>query len=83
MAETFTTFSVAQMLDTDVRRLDYLNAVLEDGDMTELKGALEVVAESKGIDLPVFNGGVVELLRALKKLGFTLQTLEVPKCHTA
>ncbi|GMB93881.1 hypothetical protein NHP200010_16160 [Helicobacter bizzozeronii] len=83
MKVTLKPFRVAQMLDTDERRLSYLNAVLEDGDIVELKDALEVVAESKGINLPAFNGGVVELLGTLKKLGFTLQTLELPKSHTA
>ncbi|CCB80898.1 helix-turn-helix domain-containing transcriptional regulator [Helicobacter bizzozeronii] len=86
MKVTLKPFRVAQMLDTDERRLSYLNAVLKDGDMVELKDALEVVAESKGIkdiDLSDFNGGVVELLGVLHKFGFTLQTLEIQEYHSA
>ncbi|GMT39231.1 hypothetical protein NHP20013_13660 [Helicobacter bizzozeronii] len=77
----FKPFRVAQMLDTEERRLSYLNAVLRDGDMVELKDAIEVIAESKGVELPVLEGDF-GLLPALKKLGFKLQALELPKTHT-
>ncbi|WP_104628644.1 helix-turn-helix domain-containing transcriptional regulator [Helicobacter bizzozeronii] len=83
MEVTFSPFRVAQMLDTEERRLSYLNAVLEDGDVAELKDALEVIAESKGIDLPPFDGDTLEFMRILKKLGFGLHSLEPSKNHTA
>ncbi|WP_104696403.1 helix-turn-helix domain-containing transcriptional regulator [Helicobacter salomonis] len=83
MKVTFSPFRVAQMLDTEERRLSYLNAVLEDGDTAELKDALEVIAESKGIDLPPFEGDTLEFMRVLKKLGFGLQSLQMPQNHTA
>ncbi|WP_104758275.1 helix-turn-helix domain-containing transcriptional regulator [Helicobacter salomonis] len=83
MKVTFSPFRVAQMLDTEERRLSYLNAVLEDGDTAELKDALEVIAESKGIDLPPFEGDTLEFMRVLKKLGFGLRSLQMPQNHTA
>ncbi|WP_104759273.1 helix-turn-helix domain-containing transcriptional regulator [Helicobacter bizzozeronii] len=83
MKVTLSPFDVVEFLDTDEMRLSYLNAVLEDGDTAELKRALVYVAKSKGIELPAFNGGVLELLEALHKFGFTLQTLEMQKYHTA
>ncbi|BEG56617.1 hypothetical protein NHP21005_03050 [Helicobacter sp. NHP21005] len=79
----FKPFSIPKTLNTEGRRLAYLSAVLEDGDMAELKRALAYIAESKNIDLPPFEGDALEFARVLKKLGFTLQTLEMPKCHTA
>ncbi|CCB80769.1 hypothetical protein HBZC1_17830 [Helicobacter bizzozeronii CIII-1] len=78
----FKSFRVAQMLDTEERRLSYLNAVLEDGDVAEIKRAFKHVAESKGVELPALEGDFW-LLPALKKLGFKLQALELPKTHTA
>ncbi len=33
-------------------RLSYLSAVLEDGDMAELRDTLAVIAESRDVDLP-------------------------------
>ncbi|WP_233705172.1 helix-turn-helix domain-containing protein [Helicobacter bizzozeronii] len=55
----FKPFSIPKALNTDGRRLAYLNAVLEDGDIVELKETLEIIAESKGIkgiDLSTFKG---------------------------
>ncbi|GMT39030.1 hypothetical protein NHP20013_11300 [Helicobacter bizzozeronii] len=78
----FKSFRVAQMLDTEERRLSYLNAVLEDGDVAEIKRAFRHVAEAKGVELPALEGDFW-LLPALKKLGFKLQALELPKTHTA
>ncbi|WP_104751156.1 helix-turn-helix domain-containing transcriptional regulator [Helicobacter salomonis] len=83
MKVTLKPFDAAEFLDSDQVRLSYLNAVLEDGDLAELKDALEVIAKSKGIDLPPFEGDALEFARVLKKLGFCLQSLEMLKCHTA
>ncbi|GMT39177.1 hypothetical protein NHP20013_13020 [Helicobacter bizzozeronii] len=50
--------------------------------MAELKRALTYIAESKGIkdiNLSDFNGDTLEFARVLKKLGFGLQSLEIPK----
>ncbi|GLH58721.1 hypothetical protein [Helicobacter ailurogastricus] len=44
--------------------------------MAELKRALAHTAKSKNIDLPLFEGDALELVRVLKKLGFGLQSLE-------
>ncbi|WP_104758290.1 helix-turn-helix domain-containing protein [Helicobacter salomonis] len=79
----FKPFSIPKALNTEGRRLAYLNAVLEDGDMEELKETLEIIAESKGIDLPPFEGDTLEFMRVLKKLGFGLQSLQMPQNHTA
>ncbi|BCZ19542.1 hypothetical protein NHP190012_11840 [Helicobacter sp. NHP19-012] len=49
--------------NTEGRRLAYLGAVLEDGDMAELKDALAVIAKSKGIDLPPFEGDTPKFAR--------------------
>ncbi|WP_233707503.1 hypothetical protein [Helicobacter bizzozeronii] len=54
--------------------------------MAELKRALTYIAESKGIkdiNLSDFNGDTLEFARVLKKLGLGLQSLEIPKSHTA
>ncbi|WP_240451667.1 hypothetical protein [Helicobacter sp. L8] len=66
MKVTLKPFDAAEFLDSDQVRLSYLNAVLEDGDMTELKDALAVIAKSKGIDLPPFKGDALEFARVLK-----------------
>ncbi|GMB92713.1 hypothetical protein NHP200010_04240 [Helicobacter bizzozeronii] len=82
----FKPFSIPKTLNTEGRRLAYLNAVLEDGDMAELKRVLAYIAESKGIkdiDLSTFEGDTLEFMRVLKKLGFGLHSLEIPKSHTA
>ncbi|WP_163535136.1 hypothetical protein [Helicobacter suis] len=78
----FKPFSIPKTLNTEGRRLAYLSAVLEDGDMAELKRALMYIAKSKGINLPPFEGSALEFARALKELGFGLQSLE-EKYHTA
>ncbi|BEG56603.1 hypothetical protein NHP21005_02910 [Helicobacter sp. NHP21005] len=84
MSVTFKPFRLAEFLDTEEVRLSYLNAVLEDGDMAEIKDTLAVIAESKGIDLPPFEGDALEFARVLKKLGFGLQSLdEMQKRNTA
>ncbi|BCZ19353.1 hypothetical protein NHP190012_09950 [Helicobacter sp. NHP19-012] len=82
MAETFENFSVAEALNTDERRTAHLNAVLEDGDFEEIKDALAVIAESKGVELPPFEGEAW-FLEVIKKLGFGLQALEAKKCQSA
>ncbi|WP_199764733.1 hypothetical protein [Helicobacter bizzozeronii] len=72
--------------DKSTQQLAYPNAVLKDGDMAELKRALTYIAESKGIkdiNLSDFNGDTLEFARVLKKLGLGLQSLEIPKSHTA
>ncbi|GMT39234.1 hypothetical protein NHP20013_13690 [Helicobacter bizzozeronii] len=79
----FKPFSVVKFLNNDEKRLSFLNAVLEDGDMAELKIALRKIAKSKGIDLPPFEGDALEFARVLKQLGFGLRALEIPKSHTA
>ncbi|GMB93255.1 hypothetical protein NHP200010_09690 [Helicobacter bizzozeronii] len=82
----FKPFNIPKALNTEGRRLAYLNMVLEDGDIAELKETLEIIAESKGIkgiDLSAFEGGSLEFMRILKKLGFGLHSLELPKNHTA
>ncbi|CCB80790.1 helix-turn-helix domain-containing transcriptional regulator [Helicobacter bizzozeronii] len=86
MPVTFKPFNAAEFLDSDQVRLSYLNAVLADGDMAELKDALEIIAESKGIkgiDLSAFEGDTLEFMQVLKKLGFGLQALRLSKSHTA
>ncbi|WP_104758288.1 helix-turn-helix domain-containing transcriptional regulator [Helicobacter salomonis] len=82
MQVTFSPFRVAQMLDTEERRLSYLNAVLEDGDMAELKRAFRHVAEAKGVELPALEGEDW-FLKALRALGFGLRSLQMPQNHTA
>lgn len=82
----FLPLDMAQILDTEERRLSLLNAVLEDGDTTELKNTLASIAESKGIkdlDLSNFGGDAFDLMRVLKRLGFGLQPLNEPKCQSA
>ncbi|BEG58248.1 MULTISPECIES: helix-turn-helix domain-containing transcriptional regulator [Helicobacter] len=80
----FKPFSVVKFLNTDEKRLSFLEAVLEDGDLAELKDALGVIAKSKNIDLPSFEGNALEFARVLKKLGFGLQSLnEMQKRNTA
>ncbi|BCZ19555.1 hypothetical protein NHP190012_11970 [Helicobacter sp. NHP19-012] len=84
MSVTFKPFNAAEFLDSDQVRLSHLSAVLEDGDMAELKDTLAVIAESKGIDLPPFEGDAPKFARVLKKLGFGLQSLdEMQKHNTA
>ncbi|BCZ18345.1 hypothetical protein NHP190003_16270 (plasmid) [Helicobacter sp. NHP19-003] len=80
----FKPFSVVKFLNTNEKCLSFLEAVLEDGDLTELKDALEVIVKSKGIDLSPFEGDALEFARVLKKLGFGLQSLdEMQKRNTA
>ncbi|WP_235853042.1 helix-turn-helix domain-containing protein [Helicobacter labacensis] len=50
----FKPFSIPKTLNTEGRRLAYLNAVLEDGDMAELKRVLMHIAESKRYRLARF-----------------------------
>ncbi|BCZ19489.1 hypothetical protein NHP190012_11310 [Helicobacter sp. NHP19-012] len=69
MEVTFSPFSVVEFLNSDEKRLSYLNAVLEDGDLVELQDALEVIAKSKGVELPKGDS----LLELVKYLGFNLQ----------
>ncbi|BCZ18339.1 hypothetical protein NHP190003_16210 (plasmid) [Helicobacter sp. NHP19-003] len=69
----FKPFSIPKTLNTDARRLAYLNVVLEEGNAAELKDTLKILAESKGITLPEFKGGVIEFLSAMKNLGFELR----------
>ncbi|BEG58256.1 hypothetical protein NHP21005_19440 (plasmid) [Helicobacter sp. NHP21005] len=69
----FEPFSISKTLNTDTRRLAYLNVVLEEGNATELKDTLKILAESKGITLPEFKGEVIEFLSAMKSLGFELR----------
>ncbi|WP_104696397.1 helix-turn-helix domain-containing transcriptional regulator [Helicobacter salomonis] len=75
MKVTLSPFSVVEFLDTEEVRLSYLNAVLEDGDMAELKRAFRHVAEAKGVELPALEGEDW-LLKALRALGFGLQSLQ-------
>lgn len=75
-------FRAAEFLDTDEVRLAYLNAVIEDGDTTELKRALAYVAESKGVELPALEGENW-LLEALRKLGLGVHFLDEKKCQSA
>lgn len=82
MKVTLRPFRVAQMLDTEERRLSYLNTVLKDGDIAEIRRAFRHVAESKGIELPSLEGEFW-VLEALKKLGLGLQSLEMQEGHTA
>ncbi|BDQ29724.1 helix-turn-helix domain-containing transcriptional regulator [Helicobacter ailurogastricus] len=74
MAEVFTEFKVSSILTTEEFRLHYLNEILHDGDLQELKGALEDIAEAKGIELPPLEGETW-LLDALKKLGYGFKVL--------
>ncbi|WP_120952185.1 hypothetical protein [Helicobacter sp. L8] len=78
----FKPFSIPKTLNTEGRRLAYLNAVLEDGDMAELKRAFKHVAEAKGVKLGALEGECW-MLEALRALGFRLCALESPKSHTA
>ncbi|WP_104641442.1 helix-turn-helix domain-containing transcriptional regulator [Helicobacter bizzozeronii] len=59
----FKPFGVVKFLNNDEKRLSFLNAVLEDGDMAELKIALTKIAKSKGIDLPPFEEDALEFAR--------------------
>ncbi|BEG56615.1 hypothetical protein NHP21005_03030 [Helicobacter sp. NHP21005] len=74
MEVTFSPFSVVEFLNSDEKRLSYLNAVLEDGDLVELQDALEVIAKSKGVELPKRDS----LLELVKYLGFNLQAQTKP-----
>ncbi|GMB93775.1 hypothetical protein NHP200010_15060 [Helicobacter bizzozeronii] len=59
----FKPFSVVKFLNNDEKHLSFLNAVLEDGDMAELKIALTKIAKPKGIDLPPFEEDALEFAR--------------------
>ncbi|QCD44407.1 DNA-binding protein [Campylobacter mucosalis] len=50
MREKFTEFKVEDYLTSDELRREYLNQVLADGDIDELKRAISNVAISKGVD---------------------------------
>ncbi|WP_163555335.1 hypothetical protein [Helicobacter suis] len=71
----FKPFGIPKTLNTEKQRLAYLSAVLEDGDMAELKRVLAYIAESKGIkdiNLCDFKSDALEFARVLKKLGLGL-----------
>ncbi|WP_104628642.1 helix-turn-helix domain-containing transcriptional regulator [Helicobacter bizzozeronii] len=82
MKVTLSPFSVVEFLDTEEMRISYLNAVLEDGDIAELKRAFRHVAEAKGVELPALEGQDW-FLKALRALGLGLHSLEPSKNHTA
>lgn len=48
--ETFTEFRFEDYLDNEEIRKEYLNQVLADGDIEELKRALFYIAKSRGIE---------------------------------
>lgn len=50
MKESFTEFKVESYLATDELRKEYLNQVLADGDIKELKRAIFYLAKSRGVE---------------------------------
>ncbi|BCZ17053.1 hypothetical protein NHP190003_03350 [Helicobacter sp. NHP19-003] len=82
MKITLHPFKASEFLDTDEIRMLYLNAVIEDGNVAELKDTLAIIAESKGVELPALEGESW-LLEALRKLGLGVHFLDEKKDQSA
>ncbi|WP_104759587.1 helix-turn-helix domain-containing transcriptional regulator [Helicobacter bizzozeronii] len=67
---TFSDLDISRYLNTEEKRLAYLNAMLEDGDEAQIKRALGDIAKAEGKTL---KSPQKNLLQALKELGFVLE----------
>ncbi|CCB80923.1 helix-turn-helix domain-containing transcriptional regulator [Helicobacter bizzozeronii] len=67
---TFSDLDISRYLNTEEKRLAYLNAMLEDGDEAQIKRALRDIAKAEGKTL---KSPQKSLLQALKELGFVLE----------
>ncbi|WP_104758247.1 helix-turn-helix domain-containing transcriptional regulator [Helicobacter salomonis] len=70
---TFSNLDLSRYLNTEEKRLAYLNAVLEDGDEAQIKRALEDIARAQGRNLQSSQmDQAFPLLQVLRELGFAL-----------
>lgn len=56
--DTLPTFDLTQYLDSDEAIVAYLNAVIEQGDASELAHALGVIAKARGMTEVAQNAGI-------------------------
>ncbi|CRF41799.1 DNA-binding protein [Helicobacter ailurogastricus] len=67
---TFSDLDISRYLNTEEKRLAYLNAILEDADEAQIKRALQDIAKAKG---KVLKPPYKNFWQTLKELGIKLE----------